>query len=165
MKASNLAALGRFDELSKIVDELELQGGSNAPGNDLANIANELAAHGHVEQAKDMASRAYAMLSAKKAPTSQLWSSLVVSGDLEEAARLLSRDTAKLPGQRALMAALQGDRQAAERFATELAASDTAQGSAAQRARAGALLARARVAAVLGDKPGAMRLLRQAVAN
>ncbi|HUP87821.1 MAG TPA: hypothetical protein VM100_00570 [Longimicrobiales bacterium] len=167
LKATALAALGRIDEVGKIADEIEPQStsaGASNPGGVLLSIASELYVHGHTEEAKEMAGRAAAWIHAHDRGGAPYHVALMLAGDLAEAERSIAADTSPALFSRGLLAALQGKRDEALRYSNLIANGDTTK-ELTRAQQLSRLLNRARIAAVISDKPAAMRLLREATAS
>jgi hypothetical protein len=168
-KLAPLAGLGRVDELNRLADDTELEPRSKTsqgpnPGIFMLTAASELAAHGHEEAAKAMAARSAAWLSANKTNPIPNAEALLLAGDVRAAEAIIDTikalpDSVGLMAMRAVIEAAKGDRKRAESL-------DDALGRMPVREEAPYVIARhrARIAAVLGDKDRAVRLLREALA-
>ena len=157
-----LSALGRVDELRDELARLPAAGGrSPALLRVYAGLARELRAHGgRARDADELLARALAEPPAQSDSTAA--ATIYEAGRLDEA-EALARALAARGAQRVaslgllgVIAARRGERATAERHSRELAA-DTEPYLAGHR-----LLWRARIAAVLGDREGAIELLRRA---
>jgi TolB-like protein len=169
-EAGALAALGRISELDEVVGAaLAVSATSGSAGAVMLQGVLELRAHGHPDAATrvaDMAVDWYRGRPSDAASTERVRSglagALVAAGKLDEAQAILAALAGDFPDEieyRArlgVLAALRGDRAEAGRISEEL-----------RRAEQPCLygsdtLARARIAAQLGDKEQAVALLRQA---
>ena len=193
-----LAALGRLDEVSRVVDEcLAVQSRVGTPGELMQSAAAELRAHSHREAALRMAERAVAWLESrplaekeKPAHRSELAHALYAAERWDEARGLYEELSAACPvvdrkgkppearlsspatpervrvsravdylGFLGALAARRGDRQEALRISDELA-------RVSQPFLFGAhTYWRACIAALLGEKQGAVDLLRESIAQ
>jgi tetratricopeptide (TPR) repeat protein len=169
-----LAALGRMDELRALSDEVLAQRvrPGLTPGDVLLSIAEELRAHGDTAQAAQVADRALAWYDGQ--PTAVIahgWrrdlkaSLLYVRERWADAAAAwdsIPVDPAGAVdrlGTRGVLAARLGQPDSARTIAAELARLDR------PRLNGQHTLWRARIAAVLGERDGAVALLRQAFAE
>jgi TolB-like protein len=166
-----LAALGRLDELRRVVDEVLAAPAPPAEAPEVMDyIAEELRAHGHATEAAQLAARALAICDApgtgarrcspdlravllyvreRWAGAAAEWDSIPVD----------SANAAHLLGRRGVLAARLGTPDSARALAARLARLDR------PRLLGRNTLWRARIAAVLSDKEGAVTLLRQAFAE
>jgi hypothetical protein len=166
-----LAALGRTGEVARRIDAyavIPARGGWE-PATGILHAAAELQAHGHAAAARDAFARGVAIARARAAAhpgdgaaQGALAGALYTARMDAEARRVLDRLAAEhspcrgCVGARGVLSARAGDRAGALRADAELAA----------RVRTpGPLLWRARIAAALGDRPGAATLVREAVAR
>jgi tetratricopeptide (TPR) repeat protein len=167
-----LAALGRIAELERALDEaMTLEGGpASSPGLLMLLVATELGTHGHPEAQARVAARAVSWYQHRPAAVldqpklrQELGRALLLAGRLDEAAaiarELLTADASnhrhhQLAGQ---VAARRGDRTAARRNLTALAALEDQRGEV--------FLARARLAALLGEREAAITWLREGLAR
>ena len=166
-----LAALGRVDDLMSLVDEIVVA--SEQPGltppDALLALAQEARAHGHREASLAIAARGLAWLDAQPhalrtsvAGRVRRGDFLYLHGDWEQARTTFaalaadSMDVVEALGYQGTTAAHLGDGDRARAFAERLAALPSA------RSSPDATAWRARIAAVLGQRDEAVRLLRQA---
>jgi tetratricopeptide (TPR) repeat protein len=168
-----LAALGRLDAVRRELAELEAMpatpGAASVPAL-LVVVAQELAAHGHPEDARAALRRAIDAARARPAAQREtpatryeLARAHYLDGDYDAAAPLLAALAAERPddpryvGHLGLVAARRGQRAEAERAAGRLGALRRPYD------RGQTTYARAQLAAALGDGPAALTLLRQAL--
>jgi tetratricopeptide (TPR) repeat protein/TolB-like protein len=170
-EARALAALGRLGELGRVVDDLlALPLPPEGHAEILDFIAEELRAHGHATEAAQLASRALAGCDAHSPDNSpcgheiravllyvlERWAE---AGAEWDSIPVDSGNVVELLGRQGVVAARLGEADSARAIAARLAQFD--------RSHLGGqnTLWRARIAAVLGDKDGAVTLLRQAFAE
>ena len=182
LEARALVALGRLDEMEKLVGEavaLPPRWGYESccmvrgtPGVVMLAAAEELRAHGHPERAVKMAERAAGWYrnrtgdEAKRETNREcLGESLYRAGRWDEAKPVFAALAKEKPsdvtykGWLGVIAARKGDRAEAERISAELGGVDT-------KFLLGLdALWRAQIAALLGDKEGAVALLKESVAR
>jgi tetratricopeptide (TPR) repeat protein len=166
-----LAALGRLDELGRVVDEvLAAPAPPTGAVEVMDDIAEELRAHGHGTEAAQLAARALAVCDAPgtAAPrcrpdlravllyAGERWAGAAAAWD---SVRADSRNAVYLLGRRGVLAARLGMADSARAIAARLAqlVRPNLQGVPEKW--------RARIAAVLGDKESAVTLLRRAFAD
>ncbi len=168
-----LAALGRVDEVNKIIDEsLAITSQAGTPGDVMREAAQELRAHGHLEAYKDNAARAVDWyqdkLSEKEATEEQQYDlarSLYIAEKWEESQALFEELVAEKPdnidykGYLGTLAARRGDREEALRIATELKSIDR------PYLFGNHTYWRACIASLLGEQEQAVALLREAFAQ
>jgi hypothetical protein len=173
-EARALAALGRMDELRALTDEILAQRvrPGLTPGDVLQSIAEELRAHGHAAEGAEVADRALAGYGARPPGVlAQGWrrdlkaALLYVCERWSDAAAqwdsipMDSADAVDRLGTRGVLAARLGRPESARAMAAQLARLELPRLNGQQT------LWRARIAAVLGEKDGAVALLRQAFAE
>lgn len=171
-EARALVALGKFDEMEKVIEQTLAMptGGQGCSSGEVMNIAaTELRAHGQREASLTMAWRAaewYRARTKTGACSGDSYAFSLYSGERwEDAGKIFSELAARYPdrvsyrGALGALAAHQGDRAAAQRIATELLEIDRDYlfGEPSYQ--------RARIATLLGDKGGAVTMLRQAIAE
>jgi tetratricopeptide (TPR) repeat protein len=174
-QARALAALGRLDELTRLVDQAlaipPAAGAVGTVGALLDGAALELRAHGHQEESERMATRAvqWWLTAAAKQPATvasrtRLGIALYAAGDWKGAGDMF-RDLAGVQANKVMvmtfagqLAARSGQPGVARAFDQQLAQVENS------RSRPAALLGRARIAALLGDREGAVNHLRAAFA-
>ena len=170
-----LAALGRIEEVKKVVDESLLSRssvGTWTAGRVMLAAAREMRLRGYQDAFKDMAGRAvewYRGRAAGKQPTeqqrSELAVALYVSEQWEEAGALIEKLRSEKPedidylGYGGALAARSGHKEAALKISEELKGIDRPFIWGAQT------YWRARIAALLGTKEEAVELLRQSFAQ
>jgi tetratricopeptide (TPR) repeat protein len=167
-----LAALGRIEEVKKVVDESLLSrstvGGARTAGRVMLAAARELRLRGYQEAFKDMAARAVEWhrerLAGKEAAEPQryeLAEALYVSEQWEEAGAIVEKLRSEKPGDidylgyAGVIAARKGEGEKALRISDELKGIDR------PFTFGGQTYWRARIAALLGMKEEAVELLRQ----
>ncbi|OGD18687.1 MAG: hypothetical protein A2W03_08835 [Candidatus Aminicenantes bacterium RBG_16_63_16] len=171
IEARALAALGKIEEVKKIVDESLLSRssiGTGTAGRVMLAAARELRLQGYQEAYQDMAGRAVewhrGRLAGKEAAEQQraeLAAALYVSEQWEEAAALIEKLRSEKPdhidylGYGGVLAARRGDKEEALKISEELKEIDRPFTFGAQT------YWRARIAALLGMKEEAVELLRQ----
>jgi len=171
LEARALAALGRIEEVKKVVDESLLSRstiGSWTAGRVMLSAARELRLRGYQEAYKDMAGRAVEWyrerLAGKEAAEQQrfeLAAALYIAEQWEEADSLIEKLRSEKPddidylGYAGALAARRGDREGALEISEELKGIDRPFTFGAQT------YWRARIAALLGMKEEAVELLRQ----
>jgi TolB-like protein len=177
LEARALAALGRLDELTALVEQILLAGAQPqlTPGEALAELADEAVAHGYQSTCFEIADRAldwldgqpqaYRLTAAARSLYGRL---LLVRERWDEAASVfaaLAADSADITSSLAVVSALgyqgsiaahQGDVESARRFANEL------ESRALPSLRGWNTCWRARIAALLGEREQAVSLLRRA---
>lgn len=172
-EARALAALGRIDELGRVVDRsLSLPSGFRSPGDLMEYAARELRAHGHRDASVAVAGRAIEWYRARlQAPAAAdarraaLGRVLYLAGRFDDAKAVFTALAAEDPasvdytGYLGAIAARQG------RDADALAVAARLRGMQASELFGLSLLWRAGIAALLGDRPGAVDLLREALAQ
>ncbi|HUQ81029.1 MAG TPA: tetratricopeptide repeat protein, partial [Gemmatimonadaceae bacterium] len=170
-----LAALGRLDDLTPRLDQLEVMAPperrSSVPAL-LTSLAEELDAHGHVEEARRVLRRAVAWQRARSAQERQIPRA---RAELARALYVLGEyDTAQ-----PLFEALAAETPADPRYVLQLGLIEARRQRRAEAQQIGERLralkgpydhgrttyALAQLAAVLGDRDGAMALLNQALAE
>ena len=182
LEARALVALGRIDEVEKLVEEIPASSSewvyarccvaNGTPGYVMLSAAEELRTHGHREESLKMAGRAadwYHSRIGEDARSEDTRSGLGIA--LYEAERwgearaLFSALAAEHPdsipykGRLGTLAARQGDRPTAQRIAQELRGLERPYSYGNQLTRG------ARILALVGDKEGAVALLREALAR
>jgi predicted Zn-dependent protease len=171
LEARALAALGRIEEVKKVVDESLLSRstiGAWTAGRVMLAAARELRLRGYQEAYKDMAGRAVEWyrerLAGKEAAEQQrfeLAAALYIAEQWEEADSLIEKLRSEKPddidylGYAGALAARRGDREGALEISEELKRIDRPFTFGAQT------YWRARIAALLGMKEEAVELLRQ----
>jgi len=171
LEARSLAALGRIEEVKKVVDESLLSRstiGTRTAGRVMLAAASELRLRGYQEAYKDMAGRAVEWhrerLAGKEAAEQQqyeLAAALYISEQWEEAGALVEKLRAEKPddidylGYAGAIAARTGAKEEALRISKELKGIDRPFTFGAHT------YWRARIAALLGMKEEAVELLRQ----
>jgi tetratricopeptide (TPR) repeat protein/predicted Ser/Thr protein kinase/TolB-like protein len=172
-EARAFAALGKIEEVKRVVDESLLSRSSlGTAGDVLLEAARELRVHGYEKAFKDMAGRAvewYRGRAAGQEATEQqryeLAEALYVSEQWEEAGALVEKLRSEKPdeidylGYAGALAARRGDREEALKFSEELKRIDRPFTFGAQTHW------RARIAALLGMKEEAVELLRRSFAQ
>jgi len=174
-----LAALGRLPAVQARVDTLLSLAREDwfTPGAAIVMVSTELRAHGHPDAAAETLQRAMTWYRSRPAEerASQEWRELVgavwyLAGSLADADTLYRALARKYPtsrgysdnveylGHLGMIAARRGDRSLAKEIAVKLKAMDRAQPVPGQEA----LVFRAKIAALLGDRDEAMRLLMDA---
>jgi len=168
-----LVALGKIEEVRKVVDESLLSRSSlGTAGSVMLQAARELRVRGHLEAFKEIAARAvewYKGRAAGKEETaawrSALAEALYVSERWEEAGALIVKLRSEDPenidyiGYMGTLAARRGDKERALSISEEMKKIDRPYTFGAQ------MYWRARIAALLGMKAEAVELLRQAFAQ
>ena len=173
-EATALAALGRIDSLMPLVEEIRFAAPTPIlnPGEVLGSLVEELRAHGQPSAAAAIAREASAWYDEQPAAFQNTprgrwlhgWL-LELDGDLEGAAAVfaaLAADSLQVVdalGYQGVIAARRGDGDAAARFAAQL------EGLRIERLNGRNTVWRARIAAVLGEREGAVGLLRRAFAE
>jgi tetratricopeptide (TPR) repeat protein len=171
IEARALAALGRIEEVKKVVDESLLSRstiGTTTAGRVMLAAARELRLHGYQEAFKDMAGRAVEWhrerLAGKEAAEPQRYNlaeALYVAEQWKEAAALIEKLRSEKPddidylGYGGALAARRGDKEDALKISEELKKIDRPFIFGEQT------YWRARIAALLGMKEEAVELLRQ----
>jgi tetratricopeptide (TPR) repeat protein len=172
-EARALAALGRIEEVKKVIDESLLSRSSiGTAGRVMLSAARELRLRGYQEAFRDIAGRAVewyrGRAAGKEASEEQrydLAEALYVSEQWEEAGALIEKLRSEKPddidylGYGGALAARRGDKEEALRISEELKRIDRPYTFGAQTYR------RARIAALLGMKEEAVELLRQSFAQ
>jgi predicted Zn-dependent protease len=172
-EARALAALGRIEEVKKVIDESLLSRSSiGTAGRVMLSAARELRLRGYREAFKEMAGRAVEWhrerLAGKEASEDQrfeLAAVLYIAEQWEEAGALIGKLRSDKPddidylGYAGSLAARRGDREEALRISEELKRIDRPYTFGAQT------YWRARIAALLGMKEEAVELLRQSFAQ
>ena len=173
-EASALAALGRIDECRSAVAEAltEPSNGPERQGSMLVDVAEELRAHGHLEESREMAERAIEWFERTELPsqfTTKVRLSLIAALTLLDrnseargiAEELLASDPDRwsFQGVAGIEAARLGDRAVAIEISQRLA--DVNEPFTMGQPS----YLRASIAAQLGDRKEAIRLLRQAVSR
>jgi tetratricopeptide (TPR) repeat protein len=172
-EARALSALGRTQEVESVIDDsLTLPSGGGTPGDILLEAAEELRAHGHQEDAKEMVSRAvdwYRSRPAEEAATERnrfgLARAAYLAEQWEEAQRLFRQLASEKPddidykGYLGALAVRRGDPETPLRIAAELEGIDRPYVFGAH------MYWRSCIAALLGDRELAVRLLRDAFAQ
>ena len=172
-EARALAALGRIEEVKKVIDESLLSRSSiGTAGRVMLSAAGELRLRGYQEAFRDIAGRAVewyrGRAAGKEASEEQrydLAEALYVSEQWEEAGALIEKLRSEKPddidylGYGGALAARRGDKEEALRISEELKRIDRPYTFGAQTYR------RARIAALLGMKEEAVELLRQSFAQ
>ena len=171
-EAEAMAALGRVDDTKRVVEETLLLRPvrGTTPGEVALEVAQELRAHGHPDEAAAMAGRAIAWYrslpsaeTAKVKARAGLGLALTVSGRTEEARSVYEKlaaehpDDVKYRGSLGVLAASRGDRPAAQRISEELRIIER------PRLFGRTTYQRARIAAALGERDEAAQLLGQAL--
>jgi tetratricopeptide (TPR) repeat protein len=168
-----LAALGRVDEVNKIIDEsLTITSQAGTPGGVMREAAQELRAHGHLEAYKEVAARAVDWyrdrLSVKETTERKrydLADALYMAEQWEESQALIEELAAEKPnnidykGYLGTLAARRGDREEALRIAIELKHIDR------PYLFGNHTYWRACIASLLGEREDALALLREAFAQ
>jgi serine/threonine protein kinase/tetratricopeptide (TPR) repeat protein len=168
-----LAALGRIDEVKKIIDEsLTITSQAGTSGDVMLEAAQELRAHGHLDAYKEVAARAVDWyrdkLSEKEATERKRYGlacALYVAEQWEDSKALIEELAAEKPdnidykGYLGTLAARREDREEALRISTELKSIDRPYlfGNHTYR--------RACIASLLGQREQAVALLREAFAQ
>jgi hypothetical protein len=165
-----LAALGRLDELTALVEEILLAGAQPrlTPGGALAELAEEAAAHGYQSACFEIADRALGWIDGQSQEYQTTVAARSLRGRLlyvlqrwDVAAAVfaaLAADSADLVdalGHQGAIAARQGDAESARRFASELASVDL------PRVHGWNTYWRAKISALLGEEVEAVALLRR----
>jgi tetratricopeptide (TPR) repeat protein len=173
-EAEAMAALGRVDDTKRVVEETLLLRPvrGRTPGEAALEVAEELRAHGHPDEAAAMAVRAIAWYrslpsaeTAKVNARADLGLALTLSGRTEEARSVYEKlaaehpDDVKYRGSLGVLAAGRGDRPAAQRISEELRIIER------PRLFGASTYQRARIAAILGERDRAAELLGQAFAQ
>ena len=172
-EARALAALGRIEEVKKVIDESLLSRSSiGTAGRVMLSAARELRLRGYQEAFRDIAGRAVecyrGRAAGKEASEEQRYDlavALYVSEQWEEAGALIEKLRSEKPddidylGYGGALAARRGDKEEALRISEELKRIDRPYTFGAQTYR------RARIAALLGMKEEAVELLRQSFAQ
>jgi tetratricopeptide (TPR) repeat protein/TolB-like protein len=175
-EASALAALGRLDEMERVVTERLALASAGQGGHLLLQVGLELRAHGHRDASAKAMARAQEALqrcSAEEARTQDVREELAlllrVLGRLDEARAIYDRLAREAPadtekalvwmGDRGVVAALRGERAAALRISDQLARLERPYLFGVH------MYERARIAAQLGEKERAVDLLRSAFAQ
>jgi tetratricopeptide (TPR) repeat protein len=172
-EARALSALGRTQEVESVIDDsLTLPSGGGTPGDILLEAAEELRAHGHQEDAKEMVSRAvdwYRSRPAEEAATERnrfgLARAAYLAEQWEEAQRLFRQLASEKPddidykGYLGALTVRRGDPETPLRIAAELEGIDRPYVFGAH------MYWRSCIAALLGDRELAVRLLRDAFAQ
>jgi DNA-binding SARP family transcriptional activator len=169
-----LAATGRVKEVNALLDSALAAERDQfyTPGNLMQIAAEELRAHGYLDASAAALHRAIEWFSTHRDESADstthaysLAGALYMDGQLSEARTLMlhlaaepSPFRADLYGRLGAIAARTGDRATANHYLTALTALPLADGPASE-----ALMARARITAVLGDDEGALQLLRDAI--
>jgi hypothetical protein len=169
-----LAATGRVKQVNALLDSAlsAERDPFYSPGNLMQIAAEELRAHGHFDASTLALHRAIEWYRTHPDASADsmthaytLAGALYMDGQLSEAKALMERLAAApspfradLYGRLGAIAARTGDRATAKQYLSALTALPLADGPASE-----ALLARARITAVLGDDEGALRLLRDAI--
>ena len=169
-----LAATGRVKEVNALLDSAlsAERDPFYTPGNLMQIAAEELRAHGYLDASTAAVRRAIEWYSThpngsadSTTHSSNLADALYLNGQLREAKELMQRLAAEpspfrayLYGRLGAIAAHTGDRATANQYLTALTTLPLADGPESE-----ALMARARITAVLGDDEGALRLLRDAI--
>jgi serine/threonine protein kinase/tetratricopeptide (TPR) repeat protein len=172
-EARALAALGRIEEVKKVIDESLLSRSSiGTAGRVMLSAASELRLRGYQEAFRDTAGRAVewyrGRAAGKEASEEQRYDlavALYVSEQWEEAGALIEKLRSEKPddidylGYGGALAARRGDKEEALRISEELKRIDRPYTFGAQT------YWRARIAALLGMKEEAVELLRQSFAQ
>jgi tetratricopeptide (TPR) repeat protein len=181
-EARALVALGRMDEMEKLIDDILTIPSEWAypscclpratPAYVMLSAAEELRAHGHREASVKMASRAADWYRSRTGEDARLEDTRSGLGDAlyqaerwEEARAVFATLATEHPdnifykGRLGTLAARRGDRATALRIAEELRRLETPYLYGNHTSRS------ARIIALLGDKEGAVALLREAVAQ
>ena len=169
-----LAALGNIDAIRARLDTLVAmpkEGSWSHPAWDMIRAAEELRTHGHLQAAREIASRAVAWHRSRPAEERAIpvrrWNlayCLYFLEQWEEAARLLDPLLAEFPndeeyvGLLGTIAARRGDYVIAEKRAAKLASLERVMALPGQSA----IINRAKIAALLGDRARAVSLLKDA---
>jgi predicted Zn-dependent protease len=168
-----LAALGRFEELRRGVEETQTLASSSVytPGLSMRIAAEELRAHGYRRESIELAQQSAAWyrnrpaeFQAAPANRLSLAQSLYVAEEWAAAREIVSALVREAPANVAYtalagaVAARAGDRGAAEKFAAALANAASVPGGVIE-------LRRAQLAALLGERDQAVSLLRDAFAR
>jgi len=179
-EARALAALGRVDELTRLIDEsTTIPREGDSPGGVMLEAARELRAHGHPDEALGIASRAVDWERGRKPEVmatenhrAELAEALYLAERWEEAEGLFSTlaaerpDVARYQGFIGAIAARCGDRDRAQRIRAELTRPglDLLHEPTWTRVQA-ATFWRAHIALLLGDRDSAVDLLSDALAR
>jgi tetratricopeptide (TPR) repeat protein len=173
-EARAMAALARVDDTKHVVEQAVLlpHVRGTTPGDVMVEVAEELRAHGHADEATTMAGRAVAWYrslpsaeAAKEISRAGLALALTLAGRPEEARSVYEGLAAEHPddieyrGSLGVLAAGRGDRPAAQRISDELRRIER------PRLFGENSYQRARIAAVLGEREHAAELLGQAFAE
>jgi DNA-binding SARP family transcriptional activator/TolB-like protein len=169
-----LAALGNIDAIRARLDTLVAmpkEGSWSHPAWDMIRAAEELRAHGHLQAAREIGARAVAWHRSRPAEERAIpvrrWNlayCLYFLEQWEEAVRILDPLVAEFPnheeyvGLLGTIAARRGDYVTAENRAAKLASLERVMALPGQAA----IIHRARIAALLGDRARAVSLLRDA---
>jgi tetratricopeptide (TPR) repeat protein len=173
IEARAFAAMGRIQEVENVIDDsLSLPSGRMTSGEVLLEAAEELRAHGHLADAKEMASRAVGLYRTRAGEEAEndrnrygLARALYLAEKFEEAQVLFRQlasekpDTIAYKGYLGALAVRQGDPETALRIAAELEAIDRPYVFGAHTYWRGC------IAALLGDRESAVQLLRDAFAQ
>ncbi len=172
MEVGALIALGELDEMEKVVQQtlaMPASWGQCSPGTVTANAAIELRAHGYREASIAMAGRAVEWFNSRPAGPEcsffflgvalsyqELWEKAWESFSALSAAH---PDNLYYRGALGTLAVHRGDRRTADRIAEDLQRIDR------PYLFGEPYFQRARIASLLGDREGAVRLLRRAIAE
>jgi len=171
-EAKALAALGWIDECRSVIAEAltEPSSGPERQGMMLVDVAEELRAHGHIEESRKMAERAIEWFDRTDLPShlaTKVRLSLIAAFTLldrnseahEVAEELLASDPDRwdFQGVLGIEAARLGDRATADKMSKQLASVD------APFTMGGPSYARAAIAAQMGERDEAIRLVQQAI--
>jgi tetratricopeptide (TPR) repeat protein len=162
-EARALAALGRLDDVAAILEAMRSLPSREALGLYLGYVARVLRAHGHRDAAREVFDESIALYQSRPHDTEELTELLYRAERWDDALRLYEELAEEDPENTRYLAGLgrlaarRGDREAALRISEEL------RSFRHRLMERDHTLARARIAALLGDREEALTLLQQAI--